>query len=139
MLFQHYPEPLVFQMFGDPHQGMGIVRFEMVGPDPEPGQFELDGQIGAAFRPDKGNDAAAVQIFQTEDPENPQTEQGETEDGHQDHQIVGGQQPLPDGQIFPAHKVHFLLCTAGTPFFCTVSYYTIHGRKCRVQSEEHRR
>ena len=109
-------ETLVFQMFGDPHQRVGIVRLEMVRADPEPGQFELDGQSGAAFRPDKGNDAAAVQVLQAKDPEDPQTEQGETKDGRQDHQVVGGQQSFPDGQIFPAHRVHILPCEAGYSF-----------------------
>ena len=107
---------------------MGLSGIVVVGPDPEAGQFELDGQGGAAFRPDKGKDAAAVQVFHAEDPENPHTEQHEAENGRQDHQIVGRQQPFPNGKIFPAHGSTLPCRIQGTPFFSMVLLYHYLGR-----------
>ena len=117
ILGQHDPQALVLQMVADQQQGMGLGRLVMVGTDPQPGQLELDGQGGAAFRPDEGKHAAAVQVFHAEDPEDPHTEQHEAQKGGQDHHIVGRQQPFPDGQIFPAHRFHNALRGQGTPFF----------------------
>ena len=52
--FQQHPQSLVLQVIAYQQEGTGFVRIIMVRPDPEPGQFELDGQGGAAFWPDKG-------------------------------------------------------------------------------------
>lgn len=97
LLQKGHLHPLILQMVANQQQMPQIPAIVLVRPDSEPGQFKLDIQRGPAFRPNKGQHIGPVQVLHAKSPKNSNAQYRKAQDGGQNHQIVGQQQPLPYG------------------------------------------
>ena len=99
-------EALVFQMVRGLQETEHIAVIA-VGPHAEAAQFELDGHILPAFRPDEGDDVGPVDIAELQAQEDGDTDEGRKEDGNEDHDEVGKKEPFAQRPVPEFHRITF--------------------------------
>ena len=100
-------EALVFQVVC--HQEKRIhVAVILVSPDAEAAQFELDGQILPALRPDKGNDIGPIDVAELQGQKDGDADDDRKQYGNVNHDEVGKKEALAQRPVPELHGPHLV-------------------------------
>ena len=80
----------------------------LVGPDAEAAQFELDGQILPALRPDKGNDIGPIDVAELQGQKDGDADDDRKQYGNVNHDEVGKKEALAQRPVPELHGPHLV-------------------------------